>query len=356
MRFFGKQKKDNKIIYYLFGFKISYNKKKKQSLKEEANASFNIPLNYVFINSDWFGEKEKRWFIVKRMYETLGYYPNLKTPKTFNEKLQWLNLNYFNPIEQICNDKIDFKDYIKEKLGEGYTAKLLGVYNSVDDIDFENLPKQFVIKNTLTGDDNGVKIVRDKNKLDIDKFKYETNNILQQWTSGYYASLNRNSNKQVRIFAEEYLGESDECLDDYKFMCFNGKFELGYVDVRLPGENGKIYYFDKKWNLLPIKYSNHAAKEIFFPKKPTKFDEMIKIAEFLAKDFPFVRVDFYIVKDKLYLGELTFLPGGGFGKYSDDWDLKIGNLLDLTKIDEKFIISDKAKTLVAVRERERERE
>ncbi|MCD7878695.1 MAG: hypothetical protein LUG16_02035 [Candidatus Gastranaerophilales bacterium] len=346
MKVFGKEKEGNKVIYYIFGFKISYSNKNKNAQKQVHNNSYNIPLNYIIMNNAWFGEKEKRWYIANRCYETLGYYPNLTNPKTFNEKLQWMNLNYFNPTEEICNDKIDFKDYIKEKLGDGYTAKLLGIYDSVDDIDFEKLPEKFVLKNTLTGDDNGVKIVRSKSSLDIDRFKYEVNNIFQQWTSGYYTSFNRNSNKQVRVFAEEYLGAPDECLDDYKFMCFHGKFELGYVDVRIPNQKGKIYYFDNKWNLLPIKYSNHEADTSFFPKKPSNFDRMIEIAEFLAKDFPFVRVDFYIVKDKLYLGELTFLPGGGLGKYSDDWDLKIGNLLDLTKIESKFITNDKAKILL----------
>lgn len=353
MSLFYKRKYDYTTEYGILGLKIKFTDKK---LKEELLRYRYMPLpsppiNYIFMNMDCFGEKEKRWFLAKQTYEKCGYYPNLSNPKTFNEKIQWMNLNYFNPIEQICNDKIDFKNYIREKLGEGYTAKLLGIYDSVDDIDLDKLPEQFVLKNTLTGDDYGVKIVKDKNKIDINKFKYDANNMLQQWTSGYYASLNRNSNKPVRLFAEEYLGALDDDLDDYKFMCFNGKFQLGYVDVRIPNQKGKIYYFDKEWNLLPIKYSNHEADPSFFPKKPSNFDKMVEISEFLAKEFPYVRVDFYIFDKKLYMGELTFTPGGGFGKYNDDWDLKLGEMLDLTKIDEKYLINDEAKTLVGVRER-----
>jgi hypothetical protein len=338
VKLFGKNKTDNKTIYYLFGIKITFSKKSKEHLQKAIKEPI-IPEYYHLINSNNFGYKEKSWFLARKCFRVLGYFPNYKNPQTFNEKLQWMNLNYFNPIEEIANDKIDFKDYIKEKLGDGYTAKIHGVYDSVFDIDFESLPNQFVIKNTLSGDDTGVKIVKDKTKINKDEFLYEVNNMAQDWTSGYYSSLNRNSNKKVRILIEEFLGELDEYLNDYKFMCFNGKFKLGYVDVRTPNEAGKVYYFDTDWKLLPINYKNRRGKEIYFPKKPKLFNKMVEISEKLAKDFPLVRVDFYIVKDKLYLGELTFVPGGGFGKYNDDWDLKLGKLLDLSKIDAKYIIN-----------------
>lgn len=298
------------------------------------------------MNSLLFGEKEKHWFVAKKMYECCGYYPNLKNPRTFNEKIQWLNLNYFNPIEQACNDKIDFKEYIKEKLGVGWTAKLLKIYDSADDINLDELPNQFVLKNTLSGNDSGVKIVTDKSVLEIDRLKYEANNMLQEWSSGYYASLNRNSHRSVRLFAEEFLGVTDQYLNDYKFLCFNGKFKLGYVIVRILGKK-KVFYFDKNWSLLPIKHVASMADDSYFPPKPENLEKMIEIAQKCAVDFPFVRVDFYNVDGKLYLGEFTFNPRSGFGLFeSKESDLKLGEMLDLSQVDEKYLTNDWAKAYI----------
>ena len=360
MKLFYKRKYDYTTEYGIFGIRIKFtNKKKKNALSMYRHIPIPCPpTNYIFMNTNKFGDKEKKWFLAKLFYERLGYYPNFSNPRTFNEKIHWMDLNYFNPVEQICNDKIEFKEYIKEKLGDGYTAKLLKIYETVDDINLEELPKSFVLKNTLTGDDYGVRIVKDKSKINIDYLKYDANNLLQDWASGYYACLNRNTkNRPMRLFAEEYLGPLDDNLNDYKFMCFHGKFKLGYVDVRIPNQKGKIFYFDENWNLLPIKHIEHTADKSFFPPKPKNFTKMVELAEQLAADFPFVRIDFYDVEDKVYLGEFTFNPDGGFGKFEpEEWDLKLGEMLDLTNIDKKYLINQKAKIHMVVRERERERE
>lgn len=273
-------------------------------------------------------------FIFKNIHKN-NYDLNLSNPKTFNEKIQWLSLHYYANNNEIHNivDKYQFKNYIKEKLGDGFTIPLLGKWDKPCDIDYDSLPERFVLKSNWGGDDYQVKIIRDRTNIDIQALNKE----LERWISfdgnAYYYAFN-GSCKNIKpcIFAEEFVDTNNNwMLDDYKFFCFNGKFQLGYVDVRIEGEIGKIYYFDKNWNLLPIIYPGHEGDAKYFPPKPANLDEIIKIAETLAKDFPFARVDFFITKNKLYVGEITFTPSGGLGTYKPvDYDYKMGEMLDIS--------------------------
>lgn len=265
------------------------------------------------------------------------YELDIDNPKTFNEKIQWMSLNYYAGNDEIHRivDKYQFKEYIKEKLGDGYTIPLLGKWDNPDEIDYNSLPKQFVLKSNWGGDDYQVKIIRDKTKIDIPTLNKELESWLSFNGNAYYYAFN-GSFKDIKpcIFAEEFIDTNNNwMLDDYKFFCFNGKFKLGYVDVRIEGEIGKIYYFDENWNLLPIIYPGHEGDIKYFPKKPANLNEIIKIAEKLAKDFPFARVDFFITKNKLYVGEITFTPSGGLGKYKPvEWDYKMGKMLDISSL------------------------
>ena len=340
--------KDYRYVLNLLGIKISIANKNlliknlEKRLKDTEYLARSATRWKLFnwANEDKITEKEKTWFISQRFYEEVGYYPDLKNPKSFNEKINWIKLNYYNPTEKRCIDKYEFKGYIKEKLGDGYTVPLLGVYNSVDEIDFNKLPNQFVLKITTSGGGQyGIKIVKDKKTADIDYIKYQLNDWLQNWMKVYYYCF-APGYKEItpRIIAEEYIEQIDGQVYDYKFFCFHGKVQFVYVAIdHFPGVKSKITIHDKNWNKIPVEYDSHPNinKKI---DKPKNFEKMIEISEILSKDFPFVRVDFYEVKDKIYVGELTFTPGGGIGKYKpQQFDFKFGEYLDLSKIDKKYL-------------------
>ena len=302
---------------------------------------FEFSKKFIWSNEDKLSYKGKKWLLETMFYEKLGYFPNLKNPKSFNEKLNWMKLNYDNPIQKRCVDKYEFKEYIKEKLGEGYTIPLIGVYDSVNDIDFNNLPNQFVIKTTVNGGAHSVQIVRDKSSLDIDKLKYKFNNLLQDLETVYYAHLTKAyEGLKPRIIIEEYMEQITGQLYDYKFFCFHGDPKFVYVATdHFPGMVSKISLYDLNWKKLPIKYGAHSNKATV--NMPKCLNEMIKLSKILSKDFPIVRVDFYEVENKLYVGELTFTPGSGFGKYMPaDWDYKIGKWLDLNKLEDNYLIKE----------------
>lgn len=290
----------------------------------------------IDLNNDEELKKAQIKYLFKNIHKG-DYLLDIDNPKTFNEKLQWMSLNYFDKNDEIHRivDKVQFKDYIKEKLGDGYTIPLLGKWEQPSDIDWESLPEKFVLKSNWGGDDNQVKIIRNKTKIKISSLEKE----LEQWLTfdgnAYYYAFN-GTLKDIKpcIFAEEFIDTNNNwMLDDYKFFCFNGKFKLGYVDVRIEGETGKIYHFDKDWNLLPIIKPGHEGDIKYFPQKPAQLDEIVKIAEFLAKDFPFARVDFFITPNKLYVGEITFTPSGGLGIFNPlDWDYKLGEMLDISEL------------------------
>ncbi len=294
---------------------------------------------FVFSNKDKLSTEQKLWFISQKFYEEVGYFPNIKSPKSFNEKLNWMKLNYFNPSESNAIDKYEFKNYIENKLGNGYVVPLIGVYNDVNDIDFAGLPEKFVMKTTGNGSLTGVEIVKNKADLDIDFIKYKFNNLLQEWNTVYYSCLSKGYESiKPRIIIEEYIEEISGQLYDYKFFCFHGKAKFVYVAVdHFPGVVSKISLYDLNWTKLPVTYNNHPPIDRVIPK-PENFEKMVELAEKLAEDFPFVRVDFYNVKNKVLVGELTFTPGGAFGAYSPrSWDYQMGEWLDLSKLPDKYV-------------------
>lgn len=293
---------------------------------------------FSWSNMEKMGPKEKLWFIRNNFYRKLGYFPNLNNPRSFNEKINWLKLNYYNPVESQCIDKYEFKNYIKNVLGDGFTVPLIGVYNDVDEIDFDKLPDKFVIKTTTNGSASGVQIVKDKNNLNIDALKFKFNNLLQEWNKVYYVALCKGyENIKPRIIIEEFIEEIALTDSDYKIFCFNGKAKLFYIAnnfaMNKSHESQKVSYYDIHGERLPIIYDGYGQNNIQKLEINERVKEMLKISETIAKDFPFVRVDFFNTKEKLYLAELTFTPGGGFGKYEPlEWDYKIGELLDLSQI------------------------
>ncbi len=241
----------------------------------------------------------------------MGYKLNLRNPQTFNEKLQWLKLYDRNPEYTKMVDKYEVREYIKGKIGEEYLIPLIGVYDKFDDIDFDELPNQFVIK--CNHDSGGLVICKDKNKLNISRARKKINKSLKR---NYYYSGREWPYKNVKpkILIEKYMEDNvDKELIDYKLYAFNGKVD--YVMVCFDRFNGgtKFIYFDRNWNMKKtfssdgIKYGDSVKL-----RKPKNLGKMFKFASILSKNIPFVRADFYEVNGKLYFGELTFFPSSGF--------------------------------------------
>lgn len=261
---------------------------------------------------------------------------NLDNPKSFNEKLQWLKLYDRNSKYTKMVDKYEVKKYVSNIIGEEYIIPTLGIYNSFEEINFDKLPNQFVLK--CTHDSGGIVICKDKNNLDIKQAKKKINKSLKK---NYYYSGREWPYKNVkpRIIIEKYIDDGKNTqLNDYKVMCFNGKAKCSFVCTERDNkELGlAVTFFDLDWKKMPFKRHYRTSNKKI--DKPRNYQKMIELSEKLSKNIPFVRVDWYEIKGKLYFGELTFYPGAGFEEFDpEEWDYKLGEMLKLP--DKK--ISDK---------------
>lgn len=258
----------------------------------------------------------------------LGYELNLDTPMTFNEKLQWLKLYDRKSVYTTMVDKYAVKDYVANIIGQQFIIPTLGVWNNAEDIDFENLPDQFVLK--CTHDSQGIVICKDKELLDIEVAKQKLNRCLKR---DFYKKSREWPYKNVphQIIAEEYLEDSKSHeLSDYKVHLFNGSPRFILVcKNRFSGNGMTEDFFDVEWNHLDIRREQHGNSTIPI-EKPGEMDEILELAKKLSQDIPFVRSDFYIVNGKVYFGEMTFFPASGFSPFvPSEWDLTFGNWLTL---------------------------
>lgn len=256
---------------------------------------------------------------------------NLKNPKRFSEKLQWYKLNYRNPLMTICADKYKVREYLESKKLSYILNELYGVYDSVEEIEFEKLPNKFILKTT-----NGSKtniICKDKEKLNIE----QTKKVLNEYLNRKGKSAGREwayDNIEPKIVCEKLLDmNSYGDLPDYKFFCFNGKVYFSYIIIdRFLPAGEKLGIFDLEGKQLPY-YRCDVDKLSTKVKIPESYKEMIKIATKIAKDFPHVRVDFYDQNGKIVFGELTFYDGSGYMKYSpDSFDFDIGEKFEIEGI------------------------
>ena len=251
----------------------------------------------------------------------------LKNPQTYSEKLQWLKLHEGDPIYTRMVDKAEAKKYVTEIIGEEYIIPTYGVWNHFDEIDFDKLPDQFVLK--TTHDSGGVIICKDKKTLDKNAAKVKLEKSLK---NDYYYTSKEWPYKNVvpRIIAEKYMEDESGELCDYKLFCFDGKMKALFIatDRFTSGEETKFDFFDENFNHLPFTNGHpNATKPI---KKPESFQQMKDLAEKLSKKIPHVRVDFYCTNGKIYFGELTFFHWGGFKRFEpEEWDFKFGEWFKL---------------------------
>lgn len=258
---------------------------------------------------------------------------NLKRPTTLSEKVTYIELHEQSPLASVCTDKFAVREYIKEKgLQEILVPLVGGPWQNIKDIDFENLPMQFVLKAT-----HGCKmnyLVPDKKRLNISHCKKEMQRWMDTTYGGYSMELHYLTIPH-RIYAEKYLENADQLLD-YKIHCINGKpmFILVCSDRQANGDAAMkvtLDLFDLQWRPISgiISSGSEIAGSGRIPK-PHKLEEMIEIAEKLSKEFKFVRVDLYEIKGKVFFGELTFSPANCvFPYFTKEFDLKMGNLLKL---------------------------
>lgn len=261
-------------------------------------------------------------------YSRVGYELDIENPQTYNEKLQWLKLYDKNPLYTTLVDKYEVKKYISNIIGEQYVIPTLGVWDRVADIDFDNLPNQFVLK--CTHDSGGVVICKDKSQFNKAKAKRLLNKHLRR--NYYYMGFEwPYKNVTPRIIAEKFMEDAKtKELRDYKFFCFKGEVKALFIatERQKVGEDVKFDFFDADFNHLPFKQGHENAS--LCPSKPICFEEMKTLASSLSRDLPQVRIDFYEVNGRIYFGEFTFFHHGGWTKFEPkEWDFVFGEWIKL---------------------------
>ena len=265
-----------------------------------------------------------QYFISDRLFTSLRYFivfkkfPNLKSPKTFNEKLAFCKINTNNDKITTLADKFLLKDYVSKKIGSEYVINTLQITNDINSIDFNNLPNSFIIKATHGSGWNI--IVKNKDQINKPQILKMCKHYLSM-NYYFYARERQYLNMKPQIMIEELLLTDDGNVpDDYKFFTFNSEVKYIQIDVSRYSNHERAFY-DINWNRIPVSlaFPNH-KHEI---KKPENFNEMIAICRKLTEGINFARVDMYSYKNKIFIGEITFTPGANVEKFSPSYYDKI---------------------------------
>lgn len=266
-------------------------------------SELNREIQYEFIrglSSDKYRDALCEWY-----YAATQERLDLETPKTFNQKIQWLKLYDSTPLKTKLADKYEVRSWVKETIGEEYLIPLLGVWDRFEDIDFNTLPNQFVLKANHGSGWNI--IVQDKQKFDVEdarkKFRlWMGKNYAYQGFELHYKDI------VPKIIAEQYMEEFKGQLNDYKFICTNGRIRYIWVDTDRYGDHRRTV-FNSEWEKQDFRINYPAAEDRII--KPDNFDKMKELATILCDGFSLARVDFYNVQGKIYFGEITFTPENG---------------------------------------------
>ena len=261
--------------------------------------------------------KKSLFFLPDKVYIQLYYRLrtgrklNMKNPTTFNEKIQWMKFNYRFPLQSVVSDKLLVRDYVKEKIGKEYLIPLLGKWKKFDEIDFDTLPDQFVLK--CNHDSGGLVVCRDKSALDYKKAK---NKIEKSLKSNFYTIGREYQYRNIKpmILCEKFISENGKVPMDYKIYCFNGKQDVMLVcRNRFSNDSHKAEYlfYDQNWKFLPWIKGDEKKKDPKLPR-PENLNEMLEVAKKLSEDFIYARIDLYNVNGKIYFGEITLSPNSGF--------------------------------------------
>ena len=270
------------------------------------------------------------YIIRKNFKKRVGREVNLENPKKFNDKLQWLKLNWYDPLAVKCADKYAVREFVKEKIGEKYLNELYGVYNSVEEIDIDKLPQQFVLKCTHG---SGFNIIC-KNKGEMN-WRKEKKKIKKWLKTNFYWHTREWVYKDIepKIICEKYLKDkNNNPPNDYKIFCFNGEAKLIQVDFnKFNSHKRNLYEYNSGWKFIDaeIECPNHPKRDISELKN---LDKMLELSEILSDEFPHVRVDFYNIEGEIIFGELTFFHGSGFRiSRPEKLKIKMGSWLKLPR-------------------------
>lgn len=275
-----------------------------------------------------------QWMVRLQYRIKTGRKLNLQNPERYTEKLQWYKLHYRNELMPLCVNKFKVRDYVKACGMQDILNELYGVYDCPEDIPFDKLPNQFVLKDTLGGGSTSVIVVKDKSKLDM----AQTVATMKKWVSRNM-EINTGGrewpymHQTPQIIAEKYLEQENGDLADYKLFCFYGNVRYIYVrdGYAKDHDKGQMAFFDRDLNYLRGVGMDYCTTA---PEKP-QIDEgilhkMIDIAERLSAQFPHVRVDLYEVNKQIIFGELTFFNASGYMKFEpDEFDYELGNAFSL---------------------------
>lgn len=297
-----------------------------------------LPPHLAYMMEDKITYDMKKHYCEQKAYAQLKYFPNLDRPQSWNEKLLWLALNYKNPHHKVASDKALAKKWISDRVGSEYVAPLIGAYDNINDVNFDLLPEKFVMKANEGWGADEVILVRDKSSVDIDRLRANASSWLYPWSSYYYNNMcitDEKPEKPLVVF-EELLEDGDkEYLDDYKFYCCDGEMKFALVVNDRGSKDQSRTFVDADWNVLPVsragKLSNTEA-----PPKPKNLDKMFELAKTLSKGFPVVRIDFYNLDGKIYVGEMTFTPGLFLRFKPKEWDFKLGKYLDISRLQKEL--------------------
>ena len=272
-----------------------------------------------------------KYIIEYRFCKRIGYDLDMDNPKSFNEKIKWLKFNYHNPLVTKCADKYRAREYIADKIGPEYLVDLHGVYDNADEIDFEKLPDQFVLKVNWGCKQNI--ICRSKKNLDIKYVREKLRKWMMPSENHYFWEFEWGyKDIKPKIICEKYMPEISDGTAEFEFFCFNG--EPKWIMVRGFDKRGRPIAddFDINFKRLPFtRKRTHAKGCSAGPvSKPRELKKMLELCRVLSAPFPLVRINIYRLKHGLKIGELTFTPGDGKDKFKpQEWDFKIGEWLKL---------------------------
>lgn len=286
--------------------------------------SFLYEKYYSKLNKEDFEDELIDWY----KYRSLSDRNPLKNPQTFNEKIQWLKINDATKLKTVCADKYEVRDYIEEKIGNEYLIPILGCWDKFEDIEFSKLPDKMIFKST-TGSAR-YEIIKDKSNIDYEYLKNKMD-LWQKIPYGYIGMEIHYLDIDRKIICEKLLDMNGPSVVDYKIHCFNGRpILIEYISDRI-GKSHLETWLDSRWEKVNIiRNDNISFNHKVTPSKPENLDKMLELAEILAEDFIYVRVDFYQIEGKIYFGELTFTPANGIHRWEGEGTQElVGNLLRL---------------------------
>lgn len=299
-------------------------------LKTLLKRSYFMKKIYVSFKTTYFKSISSERLLKHKFKKRLNRELNLKDPKLYNDKLQWLKLNWYNPLATKCADKYEVREYIEEKGGGKFLNSIYGIYNDPEDIDFEQLPKSFVLKGTHG---SGFNIIcRNKNDLN---WKESKKNMKLWMQTNYYWGNREWVYKDIkpRIICEKFLElKEDEEMKDYRIFCFNGKAKFIALDFNINDkEQTRRNLYTLDWQLLDEEISYPREKGTEIPK-PDNLEELIVFSERISNPFPHTRIDFYIINNQPIFSEITFFHQSGMGYFNPkEFERTMGDWLKLPR-------------------------